>query len=391
MKILSFLNVSNISNLEADSGYVFSRMVLHELVKCGHEVVFIGPANMPNLASEIEVVEVDFPQSKYGVRFGFPWLDLKAKLATVADDIDVIIVNQSELTIPLAMMMFEMTGKKIPCATYYHYLAIQDTENGTPVFDPSLDDHAVAEFIWRRQVESAQFSDCAIIGSEFGKQLFLSGASDKDGLADKFAIIPPPVPEMANGVERKPNEVPVLLYNHRLYEHYGTRDIFNVLRELSSHHDFVVHVTDPTHKRSLIRAKLDGSIDDIKQWIRDLPFVRFQHLETQSDYCDAIGSTDIALAPLRVGALWSMAMADAMSFGVPVVAPDKGAYLEVVGDQELMYRSNEELYSILDRLLSDSTLRASKGDAAKQRTSEISAELIGERFEEVLSSIVTKE
>jgi glycosyltransferase involved in cell wall biosynthesis len=390
MKILSFLNVSNISNLEADSGYVFSRLVLHELIKCGHEVVFIGPQNMPNLASEIEVIEIDFPHSKYGVRFGFPWHDLQTRLSAIIDGVDIIIVNQSELTVPLAMMVYEMIGKRIPCVTYYHYLAVQDIDNGTLIYDPSLNDHSVAHFIWQRQVESARFSDCNIIGSEFGKNLFLDASSYKDGLEEKFVVIPPPVPDCIDEAARNSSGIPTILYNHRLYEHYGTRQIFGVLAELSSCHTFEVLVTDPTYKRSLIRDKLDGSVSDIKRWVADLPFTRVHHAETQTDYCRAIASSDIALAPLRVGALWSMAMADAMSMSIPVVAPDKGAYLEVVGDRELLYSSYEEMYAILDNLLSNPILRKSKGAAAKQHTQLISAELIGERFESVLSSLVMK-
>lgn len=390
MKILSFLNVSNISNLEADSGYVFARLVLHELIKCGHEVIFIGPQGMPNLASEIKVIEIDFPHSKYGVRFGFPWVDLRSRLSAAIADTDIIVVNQSELTVPLAMMVFEMLGRRIPCVTYYHYLAVQDVKDGALVFDPSLDDHSVANFIWRRQVESAEFSDCNIIGSEFGKGLFLRAAGNSNGLSSKFTIIPPPVPECSKPCSKVSGGVATILYNHRLYEHYGTRQIFSVLNDLSVCHEFTVLVTDPTHKRSVIREKLDGSVTDLKRWISQFPFVRFQHLETQTAYANTIASVDIALAPLRIGALWSMAMADAMSVGVPVVAPDEGAYPEVVGDRELLFSSPGELHRILDRLLSDPAIRMSKGATAKKRTEAISAELIGERFESTFKSTIER-
>lgn len=389
MKLLSYLNVSNISSLEADSGYIFSRTVLEELIKCGHEVFFIGPQGMPNIAKEIKIIEIDFPHSKYGVRFGLPWINLQSKLSSVQTDFDIIIVNQSELTIPLAMMIYETIGKRIPCITYYHYLAVQGIENGEIIFDPSLNDHFVGRYIWQRQLESAQFSDHNIIGSEFGKKLFFEAAGSNNGIEDKFSIIPPPVQETKDINRKSHDKFLTILYNHRLYEHYGAREIFQVLEKLSHYHIFKVLVTDPTFKRSVVRDKLDASVNTIKQWIKQLDFVEINHFETQSEYYESIATcVDIALAPWRKGALWSMAMADAMAVGVPIVAPNEGAYFEVVGDQDLIFSSTGELYRILEKLLTNKEYRRIKSLSAQKRTEKISAELIGEKFEEILLSTI---
>lgn len=389
MKILSYLNVSNISNLEADSGYVFQRSILEELYKSWHQVVFVGPSGMPNLGKEIITVEMNFSDSKYGVRFGLNWEELKIKLSPVAQDVDIILVNQSELAVQISTLLYEITGRKIPCVTYYHYLAVQEIKNNHVVFDPSLDHSGIAKFIWQRQVESALFSDKVIVGSDFGRNLFLKASGCDDLIREKMVIIPPPVQDFDCQKSCLRNSIPILFYNHRLYDHYGGLELFKLLEGLQQQGcEFKVIVTDPTQKRSIVREKLDDSVRSIKNYLESLSFVEICHYKTQSEYYGAINNIDIGFAPFRNGALWSMATADVMSLGKPVLAPNKGAFPKILKDQDLLFNSEKEFCNILMKLLQDSEYRGIKGLRAKERSKNFSSEHIAEKFEDVLLNTI---
>lgn len=389
MRILTLLNVSNISSIEADSGYVFMQAISRDLIRLGHEIIMVGPPNMPN-HNGINIIEIELPQSKYGVRLGFAWQELQIKLADKISDIDILLINQSELTLAFAMLVYEILGRKIPCVTYFHYLAVQSLIDQKTIFDPSLNDYSIAPYLWQRQIEAAHFSDYNIIGSAFGKSLFLRAMPDCCTLRNKFSIIPPPTNEMLTHSKGDQKSSITILYNHRLYEHYGTRRIFNYLNELFEKIQFTVLVTDPTHNRSLIREKLDKSTSTIKQWLHTFPFVKIKHFKTQADYLDAILESDIALAPMRTGALWSMAIADAMSMAIPVVAPNEGAYPEMICDKELIYQNKDEFNQIIEKLIYDCHYRKIKGEHAKKNiTQKTSPLVVGKKIESILLSLLT--
>jgi hypothetical protein len=251
MKILSYLNVSNLSNIEADSGFVFQTCLLGKIAERGHEVIFIVPCEVSNPDNRIDYVFLGKTDSKYGVRFGLNWEALKFALVSRIEDIDVLLVNQSELTIPLSVAITEMTHRRIPTVTYFHYLAIEGVENGQITYDQSLNLNNVAPVIWQRQIESALFSDHNIIGSRFGLNLFLEASRHQKELTGKFSVIPPPALPTENVLKNtgQPNNVstiPRLIYNHRLYNHYGGVRVFDVLNDIFSYLPFQLLLTDPT-------------------------------------------------------------------------------------------------------------------------------------------------
>ncbi len=56
MKLLSYLNVSNISNIEADSGYMFQNLLLSSVIKIipDLEVYFISPKSAPPINANVK-------------------------------------------------------------------------------------------------------------------------------------------------------------------------------------------------------------------------------------------------------------------------------------------------------------------------------------------------
>jgi len=99
MKLLSYLNVSNISNIEADSGYIFQKLLLNYVVetKSDIEVYLICPKDTPEINENIKHIILDDNYlNKYSVRFNFPWNKLM-EFSGIFKDLDLIIVNQPEL------------------------------------------------------------------------------------------------------------------------------------------------------------------------------------------------------------------------------------------------------------------------------------------------------
>lgn len=388
MKILSFLNISNLSNLEADSGFVFQRTLLEELANNGHDVWLVASKGTKSFVKNINCIEIDFTDSKYGVRFGINWIELKTKINNVANKIDILFVNQSELTIPLSVLLTEITGKKIPVITYFHYIAVQgfDSNNNTCVYDESLNINCIAHYIWQRQVESALYSDHNIIGSNFGYYLFLNASGKADILRNKFSIIPPPVADIMlnnnNEVNYK-NVTPSIVYNHRLYNHYGGKLVFEWLEEISENINFNVVVTDPTANRSMTRKSLDTSVTNVKHYLSKLNFVEISHFPTQEEYYRQLQYIDFGIAPFRTGALWSMSTADVMANSKPVIAQNKEVFREIIKDSDLFFDSKEDFQYIVQRLLLDSKFRKQKGVLSKKQTEHLKPFNIAKQFETV--------
>lgn len=389
MKILSYLNLSNASNLEADSGYVFQRTILYELAKSGHEVILVGPPNMPNLPPTICSIEIEMSESKFGIRYGFAWKVLKQKLQDIAGSIDIILMNQSELSVPFSLMMSELTGKKVPIVTYFHYLAVRQFQDGKVIWDPSQNFMDVASFSWSRQINSALYSNACIIGSEFGKDLFLKCSGEfSQSLEGKFLIIPPPVKRLGEANLRTGNDPPIIFYNHRLYDNYGGKKVFELLAKVHKKVPFQVIITDPTAGRSQIRNKLDASINRTKEFIKTLDFAQIMHFQTQEEYYRAIENIDVGLAPLRIGALWSMSTADVMSAGRPVLAPDKEVFQDIINESDLLFSSEVDFCQKLERILKDNHLRIQKGFVLQQRSKNLLPANIAGRFEEVFIKVL---
>ncbi|EDX73710.1 glycosyl transferase, group 1 family protein [Coleofasciculus chthonoplastes PCC 7420] len=393
MRILSFLNVSNISNLEADSGYVFQRSLLHDLAQKGYEVSLIGPPKMPCLPEVIQPIFLPFSDSKFGVRMSIEWEKLKL-LLTHTKPFDIALINQSELTLALKLLFYEVWNKSIPCITYYHYLAIQGiSEEGNIKFDPSQNLFGAGQAIWKRQLESALVSDANIIGSQFGKRLFLTaaGSQTKDIFME---VIPPPVQDYKQSCilsisnSTKNIRKPTLIYNHRLYTHYGGCEIFDYLKELNDKIPFILVVTDPTDKRSTFRNQLDPSPTDIRKYLATLPFVKIRHFSTQETYYQALTQVDIGISHLRSGALWSMAIVDLMSRGKPVVCFNSGAMPEIVEDNDLLFSNKEDFQHIIIKLLMDSSFYREKSKSVAKRANNFLPKSISDKFHNIFLDVM---
>lgn len=369
--LLSYLNVSNASNLQADSGYVFQECLLAGLRDLGWDTVLVGPPGIERVSTS-RTITIPMPQSKYGVRYSLPWDLLDASLADLPAPPDALLVNQPELAAPLLSLTSRHAGHRIPMGVYFHYVPVESVAaDGTVRFDPSLDDDGLAASIWTRQIEAATLADVAMIGSAYGRDLFLAAADQPWRLAERFALVPPPRTAGSTAAVRPATDGPVtLLYNHRLYAHYGTAELIDRLVALGARRPgaFRVLVTNPTGERSAERRRLDPSIDLALERLRALPFVEVVAAPDRQSYDRVLARTDVAIGPLRENALWNMAIVDAMAHGAPVVAYDRGAFPEIVGDPSMLHGTREEFLDLLCALIDDPELRRAAGERARVRS-----------------------
>lgn len=386
--LLSYLNVSNSSNLLADSGFIFQDCLLAGMRRLGWETVLIGPDGSSPLTTS-PVIEVDIPDTKYGVRYNFPWPAIEAALRGRRLRPDALLVNQPELALPLSALVDGHVGRRVPLGVYYHYIPIQDIGTGGQVtFDSSLNDHGLGESIWGRQVEAAHFADILMIGSEWGRETFIRASGDS-ALRHKMFVVPPPTTVHRSSTAAGTRRPVTFLYNHRLYAHYGTAEIFDWLEELNrrSPGSFRVAVTNPTSHRSLERRRLDHSIDVLLERIAELSFVKIVDVATREAYETLIDQVDIGLSPLRLNALWNMAIVDLMGKGRPVLGYRYGAIPEIVQDPSMLFEDRNDFITKAGSLISSPDLIRSKGEQAMVRSAVWEPQKIARRVDTLFSAV----
>lgn len=352
-RVFMNFNVSNDSNFEADSGYVFQRVLWQEILRIRQQMqlFFLGHTkNTESWHDRTNMLPFHDRYDKFSTRFHFDWHGL-GDLMEGLPEMDVVINNQPEHTLALRML-FATKGQQPSFASYYHYLPFH-YEEGEFTLDPSQHVGGFsAPFILGRNLEAAEASRWNLIGSQFGKEIFLKAyrdfrGKDFEGHLDVFS--PPVESELFLDNPEKENKTkPRILYNQRLYKHYGTEALIKVFEDLSKQHDFDLVITDPTGQRSIQRTRLDPAVNEFRSYLSSLSFVKVEHCVTRDDYHRLLRSIDAAVAPIKPSALWSMAVADVLAVGSPVFCPEMGAFPELVPNTpDLLFNGPEELFEKL--------------------------------------------
>jgi glycosyltransferase involved in cell wall biosynthesis len=223
-----------------------------------------------------------------------------------------------------------LSGRRVPIASYIHYLPLDGEGPDGVVLDASLDDGGLGRWVIGAIRTAVESSQTTMIGSAFGAGLLQRWI----GQPRLLTIIPPPVEpslEQLAGVRPAPGPLR-LLYNHRLYAHYGTERLFAWIDRAYERAGarLEVWVSDPTRSRSDTRRQLDAASERTRARIEERPYVRLTAATTREQYHQLLGATHACLAPLRNAALWSMSLCDALAAGRPVLAPRRGAYDEIL-------------------------------------------------------------
>ena len=91
-----------------------------------------------------------------------------------------------------------------------------------------------------------------------------------------------------------------MIYNHRLYSHYGTRSFVDFMRELRRRVAFDLVICDPMPNRSANRDRMDDSVTSLRRYIR----AKLQYSRTRPQGAKVFTKEVIAGAP-RYGELFT--------------------------------------------------------------------------------------
>jgi glycosyltransferase involved in cell wall biosynthesis len=360
MIILVTLNISNPHNVEADSGYIFTRTIIEDILNARPDWKFclLGPSEAAFSHQRVIHIPVMLPCTKYQARFGFEWLEFAQAIKKYRPGpIDLVWVNQVEQAGNFTALVRQLEGRKVATFTYFHYPCVLSSGSQGLSFDPSLDDWQLGELILLRQYEAFACSSITGVGSLFARTLLLDSFRTISATVpkEKMIAIPPPIDfPVESSVAPPPPGIPIVIYNHRLYRHYGTErliDWIEAFRSLSGKH-FNLLVTDPLSNRSSEQDRLDPSVSASRERLRELSYASVVTPQSRKEYLMTLRATTVGLAPFRDAPPWSMASLDIMACGRPLLAPSSGPFPEILGGREsLLFRNFDDFCWKLDRLL----------------------------------------
>lgn len=389
MNVLSYLNVTNIGNLEADSGFIFQKLLLTELEKRGHTVYLLAPKEAMDL-TDLTIIPLNPPKTKYHARYQFDWDDIYLSTAHLWDEIDLLLINQPEIAPQFKAMVVATVKKYIPIVCYVHYLPFDWNHlEGKIIYDTSLNDHDIASWVTSSIRTGIECADACIIGSNFAADLLL----EKVGKPSILKVIPPPIEtNLINIAQKKLDKSSFtfrILYNHRLYAHYGTEQIFDWLDEVINESDknIEVIVTHPNRNRAIERKQLDNESERIFNKISKLSYVRIIEAKTRDEYHQLIESINMAIAPYRGAALWNMSIVDILASGLPVIAPNLGAFKEILySRKEWLFTDKEDFKIILSQLILSDMNRSS--ELSTLYHNQLSISTTTDKFEKIFMEII---
>ena len=348
LRFLSLLNVSNPDRMTADSGYIFSGLLATALLDKGHEYVSLSPVPLPDIRAGHRYMSS--PSTKYRARYDFPYEDVLAHLRDEAPD--VVLVNQVELA-PKVRAIVQELRLDAKVVVYCHYLPFF-LEGEKLLVDPSLDDHGLGMPIAISFVAGLAAADQVFVHSETARSYVVKLCSLFGYEPTRqISLLPPPLdPELLlpKIAEEKRSRI---IYNHRLYEHYGTHRFVELARALDESVDAEIVVLDPAALSSSARRKLDPSPMQFADELGQIPSVTvLKGVDTREKYGALLRSCDLAIAPFRENCTWSMSCIDCESISIPVVAPRMAWFDEHIHD-ELLFDTVAEAVELVHELLTN--------------------------------------
>jgi len=337
MRIVYLINESTNASVEHDSG-IFIAVELDKAI-LDHEIIFLGSKALSNFFKNF-ITLGDSYFNKYQIRFDFPYRKMREIMGKLNPDI--MFINQIEQASNFRIV-FNDLGLNPYMISFSHYIPIYMIRDNNIIWDPSLNVNGSAEIIFLRHVEAVRTSSLIIHPSEFSRDLFVK-AMDltlRDySHENKFVVMYPPLNldliNKINNDQYEPENL-VIIYNHRLYDHYGTKQVINILDQYYMTLDsderkrFKVIVTGPglanrTPEQNRHDPSPQKNIELFKRRSYVIPKLNMPKFE----YYQLISREVTAgLAPIRPNAVWSISLAEVMAFGKPVVAPNLAVFPEM--------------------------------------------------------------
>lgn len=389
-KVLYLLNVSNPQRLSADSGWLFADILAPALVDQGAEVTIACP--VPVTDPRVAHVPLPAAGSKYRARF-------TADVGALADLIagvepSVVVANQIEHAGAVRAALLEARSPA-RLAGYCHYLPFHVDERGVHS-DVAFDDGGLGVPVRMLFFTGLAACETILVHSATAAAWLAEAAAALDlDLSGRIRIVPPPRdPRLVATERRTPPRLGVavadettdggavvnVLYNHRLYEHYGTGRFLELAAQLTANPSVRLTVMDLFGSRASGRRSLDASPERYRAALAALPGVQLVSDDgDRGAYRTILAGTDLALAPFRAGCTWSMSVIDCQAMGVPVLAPRLG-WLAGAVDPDLSFDEPHEAVKIAESLLVDPPAWAAASARAADATRALAPELIAARY-----------
>lgn len=352
MKILSIANISNFDDINSDSGYIFNYLLANEFMKDKNKFAIVLPEGLNNVEKfkDCKIYYSNIGTTKYSSRFAFNW----DSFVKIINDFcpDLIFLNQCELTAAIKALLISNKNSKTKILTYCHYPALHVDENQNSILDYSLNNEGLGETIVYNILTAINVADIFVTQSEFAKRLLVNYAQQHNiGLKKNIHIIPPPLdPEFYISTFKECASENNIVYNHRLYQSYGTEFLSSLIKT-NQNKQFLV--LDPMPNRAKNRVQFNNTPAEFVQSLKLIKNVSvFNGSESRLKYREYLKAGDIAIACYRKACVWSMAAVDCLCVGIPVVAPNFAAYPEFIPEY-LRFNNLEEANIIIDRLIND--------------------------------------
>jgi glycosyltransferase involved in cell wall biosynthesis len=202
-----------------------------------------------------------------------------------------------------------------------------------------------------------------------------------------IAVIPPPSDNfIQNDLEQGNNKTRRVLYNHRLYQTYGTGDFLDFI-ESCQDLNFELAVSDPMPNRSSLRSGLNLTPSNFRMRIANIKnAVLYNGNVSREEYAKLILSSRVAFGAFRKACVWSMACIDCMSLGVPVIAPNYGAYPEFV-PQELIFNDISAARILMQNLLNDDEFWNYSSKISQMKAAVFESSIIAPQFLDIFNKV----
>jgi glycosyltransferase involved in cell wall biosynthesis len=383
MRVLYLLNVSNSSQLSADSGFTFADMLTPALTDAGAEVTMASP--VPAGDARVHFAPTTSPSTKYRARFD-PGMDA---LVTLMRDRrpEVVVANQIEAAPAIRAALLE-AGVDALIAGYCHYLPYSFTDTGVLELDPAMNDRGLGRSVLLAFAAGLAACDRVLVHSSTAAS-WTTAAAARTGvdLGDKLHIVPAPrdVRLVRDPADITPPEGRATgIYNHRLYQHYGTARFTRLARRLVADAPVRLTVMDLFGTRSPERIRLDPSPERHLEELATTDGVTIaSDRGDRIRYRNLLAGAHFGIAPFRPGCPWSMSVIDCQAMGLPVIGPRTGWLAEHI-DHELLFDTDEQAVQIAQRLATDAEFYLVQAKRAYASTADLTPAAVAARYLEAI-------
>ncbi|MFF6884639.1 glycosyltransferase family 1 protein [Streptomyces sp. NPDC012421] len=383
MRLLYLLNVSNASQLAADSGFTFADLLAPALTDAGVEVTVASPVAVGD--ARVRFSPTVSPSTKYRARFD-PGMDALVALFRERRP-EVVVANQVEAAPAIQAALLE-AGVDALVVGYCHYLPFSFSDGGDLELDPAMDDRGLGRSVLLAFAAGLAACDRVLVHSSTAAS-WTTAAAARTGvdLGDRLHIVPAPrdVRLVRDPAGIAPPEGRAAgLYNHRLYAHYGTARFTQLARRLVAGGTVRLTVMDLFGTRSPERIRLDPSPERHLEELATTDGVTIaSDRGDRVRYRNILAGAHFGIAPFRPGCPWSMSVIDCQAMGLPVIAPRTGWLSEHI-DDELLFDTDEQAVQIAERLATDPEFYLLHAKRAYASTADLTPAAVAARYLEAI-------